>query len=191
MPRSAPLLGTDRRRLLAEGAVELLAEEGAHGLTHRRLDRKLGLPEGSTSNVFSSRDELLAGALAALVDIDLAEIGLDAPPEVRSPRQAAEVFGDVVAGWLAPAARARLVARYELLLESSRRPALQEAFLAHRVQFAGLAEWLADAAGCEDPGRRGAELVAWADGVLLDHVAGPGSELDRDAIVDAVRRLLN
>lgn len=190
MPRSAPLLGSDRRRLVAEGAVDLLAEEGAHGLTHRRLDRKLGLPEGSTSNVFSSRDELLAGALAALVDIDLGAMGLDAPPEVRTPRQAAAVFGDVVSGWLAPAARTRLVARYELLLESSRRPALQEVFLAYRVQFASLAEWLAEAAGCDDPGRRGAELVAWADGVLLDHVAGPGSELDRDAIVDAVRRLL-
>lgn len=190
MPRSASPLGSDRRRLLAEGAVELLAEAGAHGLTHRRLDRKLGLPEGSTSNVFSSRDDLLAGALAALAEVDLAAIGLDEAPDVRSPRQAAEVFGDVVAGWLAPEARARLVARYELLLESSRRPALQKAFLTQRVAFARLAEGLAEAAGCEDPGRRGAELVAWADGVLLDHIAGPGSELDRDAVIDAVRRLL-
>ena len=75
-------------------------------------------------------------------------------------------------------------------LEASRRPALQQEFLAHRATFARIAEALADSAGCEDPGRRGAELVAWADGVLLDHIAGPGSELSRDAVAAAARRLL-
>ena len=109
---------------------------------------------------------------------------------VRTPRDAADAFADVVVAWLAPAARARLVARYELLLEASRRPALQQEFLAHRATFARIAEALADSAGCEDPGRRGAELVAWADGVLLDHIAGPGSELSRDAVAAAARRLL-
>lgn len=183
------LLGTDRRRVLAEGAIELLAEEGTHGLTHRRLDRRLGLPEGSASNVFPTRDQLLAAALAALVDVDMAEAARKRI-KVRTPRDAAEVFADVVISWLAPASRARLVARYELLLEASRRPALREEFLAHRTGFAQLGEALAAAAGCDDPGRRGADLVAWADGVLLDHIAGPGSELGRDAVAAAARRLL-
>lgn len=189
MGSHASILGSDRRRALAEGAIALLAEGGAHGLTHRRLDRRLGLPEGSTSNVFPSRDQLLAAALAALVDVDMRQAARERV-EVRTPRDAADAFADVVVAWLAPDARPRLVARYELLLEASRRPVLQREFLAHRAGFAQLAEKLAAAAGCDDPGRRGAELVAWADGVLLDHVAGPGSELDRDAVAAAARRLL-
>ena len=78
MPR-AP---SARRQQLAEGAIDLLAEHGAHGLTHRRLDRWLELPEGSTSNLFPTREALLAAALDALVEVDLG--GLDAlAAEVR------------------------------------------------------------------------------------------------------------
>lgn len=183
-------LGTDRRRLLAEGAIQLLAAGGAHGLTHRRLDRSLGLPEGSASNVFPSRDALLAAALGALVARDLATAGAGRELGPLSLDDAAAAFAATIRAWLRPSARARLVARYELLLEASRRPALREEFLVHRAAFTARAEALAAVAGCADPALRAAELVAWADGVLLDHVAVQRSALGRAEVAAAVRRLL-
>ena len=37
-----------RRDDIVQAAMELVAEGGSHSLTHRRIDRRLGLPEGTT-----------------------------------------------------------------------------------------------------------------------------------------------
>ena len=42
----------DRRELIAEAALEVLEADGGRGLTHRAVDRRAGLPQGSTSNYF-------------------------------------------------------------------------------------------------------------------------------------------
>lgn len=180
---------TDRPRLLAEGAIELLADHGAHGLTHRRLDRHLALPEGSTSNVFPTREALLAAALDALGERDLDDVEHDGAE--LTIEQAGEAVAAAIFGWLAPKARPRLLARYELLLESARRPGLQATFLEHRARFTAVTEQLIRAAACSRPEQRAAEIVAWADGVLLDHIVAPQSALTRDAVAAGARRLLD
>lgn len=182
---------TDRRTLLAEGAITLLAQHGAHGLTHRRLDRHLSLPEGSTSNVFSTREALLAAALDALGARDLGDVDRGIAAGDLTVEQASAAVTAAIFGWLTPEARPRLLARYELLLESARRPGLQATFLEHRARFTAVSEQLARAAGCSRPEQRAAEIVAWADGVLLEHIVAPESALTRDAVAAAVRRLLD
>jgi len=56
----------DRRDLITEAATELIAQEGMRALTHRALDSRLGLPAGSASYYFRTRDELLAATLGYL-----------------------------------------------------------------------------------------------------------------------------
>jgi DNA-binding transcriptional regulator YbjK len=56
----------DRRDLITEAATELIAQEGMRALTHRALDTRLGLPAGSASYYFRTRDELLAATLGHL-----------------------------------------------------------------------------------------------------------------------------
>ena len=46
---------TPRRREILDAAVEVLAEQGLKGLTHRAVDRRAGLSEGSSSAYFRSR----------------------------------------------------------------------------------------------------------------------------------------
>ncbi|OZC74079.1 hypothetical protein CH251_13265 [Rhodococcus sp. 06-462-5] len=80
---------------------------------------------------------------------------------------AADVFADVVDAWLLPPNRTLLVARYTLILESSRSDELAPLSTAARSRFTALAELLCAAAGVGsgeasmDPAIR---LVAWADG---------------------------
>lgn len=57
MPRNP-----DRRRVLADAGLRVLAVGGARGLTHRAVDTEAGVPTGTASNYFRSRDALL-GAL--------------------------------------------------------------------------------------------------------------------------------
>ncbi|WP_367135020.1 TetR/AcrR family transcriptional regulator [Saccharothrix sp. HUAS TT1] len=48
-----------RRTALVDAAVEVLAREGARGLTFRAVDQEAGVPGGTASNYFANRDELL------------------------------------------------------------------------------------------------------------------------------------
>ncbi|MFC6506917.1 TetR/AcrR family transcriptional regulator [Promicromonospora citrea] len=50
-----------RRAALADAGIAVLAREGARGLTHRAIDGEAGVPTGTTSNYFRSRDALVSG----------------------------------------------------------------------------------------------------------------------------------
>jgi AcrR family transcriptional regulator len=50
-----------RRELLADAGLRVLAHAGARGLTHRAVDQEAGVPAGTASNYFKSRDALLGG----------------------------------------------------------------------------------------------------------------------------------
>jgi DNA-binding transcriptional regulator YbjK len=52
----------ERRAALADAGLRVLAAQGARGLTHRAVDTEAGVPVGTASNYFRSRDALL-GAL--------------------------------------------------------------------------------------------------------------------------------
>ena len=58
---SPPAL-TPRRRELLEAALHVVADEGLRGLTHRAVDRRAGLPEGTCSAYFRTRQALQARA---------------------------------------------------------------------------------------------------------------------------------
>ena len=63
----------ERRRDLCDAAIELLAEDGARGLTHLRVDRRAGVADGSTSFYFQTRSALLRGATDRVVQLDVAD----------------------------------------------------------------------------------------------------------------------
>jgi DNA-binding transcriptional regulator YbjK len=115
-----------RRAALLDAAIEVLAREGARGLTFRAVDAEAAVPVGTATNYFSSRDELFmqvglrfyerlepdAGVLAA---------GLAGP---RDRDRVTELMHDVVNR--VSAFRSGYLALLELRLESTRRPALRE-----------------------------------------------------------------
>ncbi|WP_231445990.1 TetR/AcrR family transcriptional regulator [Brevibacterium zhoupengii] len=50
-----------RRILVADTAIGVVATAGLRGLTHRAVDDFAGLPVGSTSNCYSTRNDLVTG----------------------------------------------------------------------------------------------------------------------------------
>ena len=118
---------TERRRALADAAIDVLGRQGVHGLSHRAVDERSGLPAGTTSNYFRSRDALLAAAMERIADLHYADMeaasALEAAPIGRE--ELIEMLG---LSLLAAAAqhRTRYLAVYELSLEATRRPALRE-----------------------------------------------------------------
>lgn len=124
-----PPFNEARRDRLADAAIEILAREGARGLTHRAVDGEAGEPPGTTSRYFRSRDALLLGAAQrarALHFADLERAGAASGPV--APRLAAVVQSGLTVN------RSRHLAVLELFLESTRRPQIREAL--HEIRAA-------------------------------------------------------
>ena len=59
----------ERRTLILDAAIDLLCDDGVGGLTHRQLDSRTGLPAGTTSNYFRTRQALLEATASRTVDL--------------------------------------------------------------------------------------------------------------------------
>ena len=71
-----------RRAEIADAAISTLARDGMRGLTHRAVDRAAGLPEGSASYYFRTRQALLQATVERLAELDSTDMppGTDMPP---------------------------------------------------------------------------------------------------------------
>ena len=79
--------GDERRRELCDAAINVLAEYGSRGLTHGQVDRSAGVPDGTTSYYYRTREALLRGVGKRVADIDVATLQSvsDEPLDPRSP----------------------------------------------------------------------------------------------------------
>lgn len=136
-----------RRTELADAAITTLAREGMRSLTHRAVDRTAGLPEGSASYYFRTRQALLQAAVERLADLDTAEIPALPHDDLDSFARAA---AEVVQGWLT-SGRERQLARFELALEATRRPELREALVASGARIRAMVADQLAAAGVSEP----------------------------------------
>jgi len=178
-----------RRRQLLDAALHVIADEGLKGLTHRAVDRQAGLPEGSCSAYWRTRQALQA-ALAAyvanelLADVDrLAERVQAADPDEATTVDAAV---DLFLHWLDQ--RELLVARLELTMAASRDPELSSVLTDHRARLVALVEQIMCAAGKEHGNLPAEALVASYDGVLLAALLRPPA--DRRAFLEESMALL-
>jgi DNA-binding transcriptional regulator YbjK len=185
--------GEERRRLIADAALEVLGSRGSRGLTHRAVDDAAGLPQGSTSNYFRTRPALLEAAARRHVELDIpppAELEAMSPVEPLEREQALALVMSSLDRILDPAARPALIARYELTLEATRSRGLETVMATSRWRIAGVVETLLRGMGCESPAPHGAQLVAVMDGITADALQATGTALDRDAIVATIERFL-
>ncbi|WP_425461802.1 TetR/AcrR family transcriptional regulator [Mycobacterium helveticum] len=115
----------ERRRALCDAAIQLLADDGAKGLSHLKVDRKAGVPDGTTSFYFRTREALLRAVAERLAERDLADLqsvvdSSDGRGENLSPSRLSQVV--IQAGTEPQLSRTR--ARYELTMQAARDPAL-------------------------------------------------------------------
>ncbi|MFE7234080.1 TetR/AcrR family transcriptional regulator [Streptomyces sp. NPDC002405] len=162
-----------RADLVADTALALLAERGMRGLTHRAVDERAGLPQGSTSNLARTRQALLELAVRRLAEREARVLALHEMPDPRTGGLDSLVEGLALATHRALTRnRALTLARYELALEATRRPELRSHFDAAGARFRDQLGALVTAMGSTAPERHVLSLVAWADGLMYSCVAG-------------------
>jgi DNA-binding transcriptional regulator YbjK len=176
-----------RRDEALDTALTVLAEQGARGLTHQAVDRRGGLPPGTTSNHFRSRDALLAGVLDHLAAREMAAVAAvaaAAPPHPTLASLVGEVAA-MVAHLLGPG-REQTLARHALFLEAAWRPELREPLLASTARFWAVLEQRLATLGAADPAAGARTLLACVDGVLLDQLIRPQAGFDPAAALGPV-----
>lgn len=121
-----------RRAALVDASIEVLAREGARGLTFRAVDAEADVPQGTASNYFTNRDDLLNQAYGRIYERmrpdDATMRAMLNGPTTRA--RTAELVRDVVER--VTAFRTGYLALLELRLEATRRPELR-AVLTERV----------------------------------------------------------
>ncbi|MEV4113843.1 TetR/AcrR family transcriptional regulator [Nonomuraea sp. NPDC049695] len=112
-----------RREHIAGAAITVLAELGSRGLTHRAVDTAAGLPPGTTSRYFRTRDALMSGVIEEVTRrLDARVTGYTVRP--LAPGDLGEALSTAMITTLAQN-RHEPLAMFELHLESNRSPQLR------------------------------------------------------------------
>lgn len=181
-------MGIDRRDLVADAAIRLVARDGLRALTHRAVDRELDLPQGSTSYYARTRRDLVVLVVHRLASRTRDDVEA-APPPPESLDEAAARIADVVATIAErdEDVRARFALAVDLADDPELHALITHASPVHHRLLAGAAGVLA-AIGVDDPERRARDLVALTDGLLLHRVAGSGVVAEHRADVTGIVR---
>jgi DNA-binding transcriptional regulator YbjK len=181
-----------RRDALLRAAVDVAAERGAAGVTHRAVTERAGLPLATVSYFFSSIDDLVAEALHTFVTDEvtrLSELAETLAADESSPDDLTAVLPAALAEAAMPAGPLPwTLTQFETYLQAARgealRPAVSEALSAN-ARVAALALRAADAPGADGAAQA---FIALSDGFALHHLARP-RDGDVDALVRAIRLL--
>jgi DNA-binding transcriptional regulator YbjK len=175
-------MSTDRRTVLADAAIGVLAEAGIRGLTHRAVDRAADLPPGTTSAYYRTRQALLTALVRRLVALDQAElqaIGEQAPV----PRSAEELVAGIatfIEQRLTGEGRRRSLARYACAIESVHHPELREILVPRQNAARQAARDFLAAQGVADAEDRTVTLLTCVDGLVFDRLVGGGTVSDQE-----------
>jgi len=186
--------GEERRRLLCDTAIQLLADDGLKGLSHPKVDHRAGLPAGSTSYYFRTRAALLLATAQRVCQLDLADLSaVLRPPQEELAEATSSVISPLAALIMLAAQEPRLSrtkARFELILQANRDPALAAVFHDNMQLFADVQR---DIVIRSQPGRdldpvvvreQASAMLNFVSGLFMRLVAGDrafnsGEHLDR------------
>lgn len=123
----------ERRAALLDGAIDVLAEQGARGLTFRAVDTAAEVPAGTASNYFRNRDDLLTqvgGRIYERLQPDANTIArsLHGPRNRKRVEALMNELLDRITAY-----RTGYLALLELRLEATRRPELRK-LLTERIR---------------------------------------------------------
>lgn len=170
-------MATDRRTLLADTAITVLADSGMRGLTHRAVDRAARLPPGTTSAYYRTRQALLTALVRRLVALDQAELE-ERGAATPVPRTAGELTAGIAAlveARLTGEGRRRSLARYACTVESAHHPELREILVPRENQGRRVVRAFLAERGVADPEERTVTLLTCVDGLVFDRLLNGGS----------------
>ena len=184
----------ERRQALIDAAIEVLAREGARGLTFRAVDAEAGVPTGTASNYFASRDDLFTQVGGRIYERLLPDETTMARSRegVQDQARYAELMHELVDR--VSAFNSGYLALLELRLESTRRPELREVLTKRIREDIDANIGHHEASGLPGDSTSVVLLYLALNWLIVERLTLPGifSEQDTHDLIDAaVRRSLS
>jgi DNA-binding transcriptional regulator YbjK len=168
----------NRRDDLLDAAIALLGSDGVHGVTHRAVDAAAGLPAGSTSNYFRTRDALFEAVVerfAARERANFEDVAIAVAP--TTPAELAKALAAAAVDSAGPN-RTLTLARYAILVEAANRPALRPQLSATGARVtAWFTNWMR-MVGSADPERDTRIVANFVTGAVLHQLSYPAPDFD-------------
>lgn len=171
---SLPGRPSPRRRELLDAGLHVVADEGLRGLTHRAVDRRAGLPQGSCSAYLRTRKALQAALtehVAHTLADDVDALALELQQGVGAPERAIELVLRLFQRWVDE--RELLLAKLELSLEASRDPELAALLASWRARLVDVVDDIMAAREKAHSAERAETLVSSFDGILFAALLKP------------------
>ncbi len=175
-----------RREELLDAAITVLGDRGIHALTHRAVDTAAGLPAGSASNHFRTRDALLDAVVERFAARERAiweDIAIRLYP--ATPQELAQALTLAAQAATGPH-RAVSLARYAILVEAGIHPPLRAQLTATGARVnAWFMNWLR-IAGSTDPERDAPIIMNHWTGLILHQLANPDPAFNPSEQITAI-----
>ncbi|MED5802786.1 hypothetical protein VX037_17290 [Gordonia sp. Z-3] len=192
MVESRQRRGGERRTKFGETAVEIIATQCLHALTHRTVDETAGYPPGSINYYAPTRSRLLALALetvhAQLQVIALESFGPLLTPGPHTPDDVVEC-GTQFVELSRTQGRKTVTARHALLIEAQFHPDLAEMIEAHRQELVHLSVAVGAPFRPEHPEEAANLVVALMDGLVQQLVLGKLDTVTRPMVKMAMSHI--
>jgi DNA-binding transcriptional regulator YbjK len=165
--------GHERVEHILRATLDVVTRDGVAAVTHRSVAEAAGVPLGSLTYYFASKQELLRDALLLHVAQDSERLSALANELIASGAQGEEVveaFATVLESLHGD------IAQFELYIEAARDPQLREAAAESLAAYERAAVLGLRAAGVPDPEASAHIVVAAIDGLSIHRRATHGSE---------------
>jgi DNA-binding transcriptional regulator YbjK len=190
VPTDPTTRGEARRAQLLEAALRVIARGGVGAATHRAVAAEAGVPLGSTTYYFASRDDMVAQALELVVMRDrtaLAQARDEVAAAATDPATLARAISKTLLRGLGDDPEV-WVAEYELFIEASRRPELRDLAASWTKAEVDVLLPALERLGTRDPYRAAKQIVAALVGLSMEVLAHGGREQLPELVEDLVRR---
>lgn len=182
--------GEVRKALVLDAAVEVIAEHGIEGVTHRAIAKAADVPLSTTSYFFTSLDDLIGAAVTRIADgvLQAAESLVADASDLRGSVASVDEYVDRLVDIVTEPRESQILVQFEAYLGTTRRPDLVAPVKRIVGAYERTAETVLASLGAADPPRAARHLVAVLDGFALQRIAHPRPD-DHDLLREAVRHV--
>jgi DNA-binding transcriptional regulator YbjK len=178
----------ERRLLLIQATLELIAEGGVDAVSHRAVALRADVPLGSTTYWFASRQQMLHDALEYFARTEIAALRERLAPVLGrdlSSRELVDAFTDILLPQL-DESRSRTIAQYALLQEAAREPELESVCRDWTEAWEQALQPVFASLGGADSLLEARMFLAMLDGLLLGQLAAPAPDVETTVIRPAL-----
>jgi DNA-binding transcriptional regulator YbjK len=176
--------GNARRLLLLQTTLRLIADEGIDAVSHRSVAEAAGVPLGSTTYWFASRQDMLREALDHFARSEIKterERLADVLGKRLSRRRLVDEFTTHLLSQLGDG-RWRTVAQYALVQEATRQPELERVCREWTEAWEEMMTEVFASLGATSPELEARMFLVMLDGLLVGQLAAPSDDVEHAVI---------